>query len=76
MRLAVSDTGAGMTAEVRAHLFEPFFTTKQVGQGTGLALGAAYGIVMQHHGDLRVSGAPGEGSRFEVILPRFDGRGA
>jgi CheY-like chemotaxis protein len=69
VRLAVSDTGFGMSAEVRSHLFEPFFTTKAAGKGTGLGLAIVYGIVKQAGGDVRVGSAPGRGACFEVFLP-------
>src|SRR6185295_1027854 len=69
VRLTVSDTGAGMTEEVRARVFEPFFTTKPQGQGSGLGLATAYGIVEQASGHITVDSTPGKGSSFNVILP-------
>ncbi|MDY3554933.1 PAS domain S-box protein [Gemmata sp. JC717] len=70
VRLSVSDTGVGMTDEVRAKIFDPFFTTKGVGQGTGLGLAVVYGVATAHGGSVEVSSAPGAGSRFDVYLPR------
>ncbi|MFN3485474.1 MAG: response regulator, partial [Planctomycetota bacterium] len=67
--LCVSDTGRGLEAEERARLFEPFAGSAGEG-GRQLALSAVYGIVRQSGGHLRVRSAPGEGSRFEVFLPR------
>jgi two-component system, cell cycle sensor histidine kinase and response regulator CckA len=70
--LAVSDTGEGMTDDVRARAFEPFFTTKPPGQGSGLGLATAYGIVEQAGGQIQIETAPGNGSVFTVILPTVD----
>ncbi|HVL16163.1 MAG TPA: PAS domain S-box protein [Gemmata sp.] len=70
VRLSVSDTGVGMTDEVKAKVFEPFFTTKDVGQGTGLGLAVVYGVARAHGGWVECASTPGSGSRFDVYLPR------
>ncbi len=69
VRIQVADNGSGIPAENLDHIFEPFFTTRNVGQGTGLGLAVTYGIVKSHHGRIDVESTPGEGSRFNIILP-------
>jgi two-component system cell cycle sensor histidine kinase/response regulator CckA len=70
VRVSVTDSGVGMTEEVRAKIFEPFFTTKDVGQGTGLGLAVVYGVAQAHGGWVECTSSPGLGSRFDVYLPR------
>ncbi len=72
VRLAISDTGCGMTAEVMAQVFEPFFSTKPVGSGSGLGLSMVYGFVKQSGGHVEIQSQSGHGTTIELFLPRTE----
>jgi two-component system, cell cycle sensor histidine kinase and response regulator CckA len=73
VRIRISDSGRGMTADVLEHVFEPFFTTKASGEGTGLGLATVYGIVTQAGGDVGIASEPGLGTTVTVLLPAASG---
>ncbi len=73
LELVFSDTGHGIDAETIEHIFDPFYTTKEIGQGTGLGLATAYGIVKSHHGYISCESEPGRGATFRIYWPVTEG---
>lgn len=73
IKITIQDSGIGMRKEVQKHIFEPFYSTKEFGQGTGLGLSTVYGLVEQHHGKIFVESKPGEGTKFKLYFPVFQG---
>lgn len=72
VRISIRDTGIGISQDALAHVFEPFYTTKPVGQGTGLGLAQAYGIIKQHGGHIEVQSCLGQGTIFNIFLPALE----
>jgi CheY-like chemotaxis protein len=75
LSLCVTDTGTGMSPEVKARAFDPFFTTKPIGEGTGLGLSMIYGFAKQSGGQVRIYSEPGQGTTVCIYLPRHIGEG-
>ncbi len=73
IKLTMEDTGSGLSPKMQEHIFEPFFTTKEAGKGTGLGLAQVYGFVTRSKGSIEIASKPGQGARFEILLPRYVG---
>jgi len=72
VKISVSDSGCGMDKEILERIFEPFFTTRKVNEGTGLGLSVVHGIIKSHDGAIAVSSMPGEGTTFDIFLPKIE----
>ena len=72
LQISISDTGVGMSDEIKKHIFEPFFTTKPTGAGTGMGLASVYGTVKTHKGVIDVVSQPGHGTTFKLAFPLAD----
>lgn len=70
LRLSIADTGVGIDPALLDRIFEPYFTSKKPGEGTGMGLAVVHGIARRHGGAVTVESRPGQGSRFDVYLPR------
>ncbi len=74
IKILIADTGKGIEEKDLPHIFEPFFTTKEPGQGTGLGLPIAYGIIRKHNGSIDAESKQGKGATFIISLPAYSGR--
>jgi hypothetical protein len=72
VHLSVSDTGEGMTEDVRQKAIDPFFTTKPQGQGTGLGLSMTFGYIRQSNGFMKIDSELGKGTRLSIFMPRYE----
>lgn len=72
LRVSLADTGGGITPETLSRIFDPFFTTKDVGEGTGMGLSVAHGIIVAHGGIITVKSHLGMGTTFYIFLPNID----
>ena len=69
--IEIKDNGPGIPKDIQAKIFEPFFTTKEAGKGTGLGLSVTFGIIRDHHGEIKLESEPGEGATFKIVLPKL-----